>query len=151
MRPCPECGKDIKDRAEICKWCLSPVLAVGQEPAAQTTEPTTIRCPFCSEPILSSARKCKHCQEWLHQGTGGASGKTPHPAHAGTRRSTAGWWLLAIGVVIVVVALGMDTSVATESGSRVHNIGLMQTQQNTLIFGAVVMLGGIIALVTRRK
>jgi hypothetical protein len=25
----------------------------------------TIRCPFCSEPILASAKKCKHCGEFL--------------------------------------------------------------------------------------
>ena len=25
----------------------------------------TIRCPYCSEKILSTAKKCKHCGEFL--------------------------------------------------------------------------------------
>ena len=27
--------------------------------------PSTKKCPFCAEEILSEARKCKHCSEFL--------------------------------------------------------------------------------------
>lgn len=26
-----------------------------------------IKCPFCAEEILSDAKKCKHCGEWLKE------------------------------------------------------------------------------------
>jgi hypothetical protein len=28
---------------------------------------TTKNCPYCSEEILSTAKKCKHCGEWLEE------------------------------------------------------------------------------------
>ena len=33
----------------------------------------TKECPFCSEEIKTTARKCKHCGEWLPQGRDAAS------------------------------------------------------------------------------
>jgi len=49
---------------------------------------------------------------------------------------------LVIGVLGVLVTLNMDTSVATGSGDRVNNIGLMNDQQNLLItFLAMAMAG----------
>ena len=42
MRPCPLCGRQIKDRAELCKWCLGPVPvfdpAAPQLPAVSTPD-----------------------------------------------------------------------------------------------------------------
>src|SRR5262245_48956753 len=31
MRPCPHCSKEIKDNAELCKWCQRPVPPPGVE------------------------------------------------------------------------------------------------------------------------
>jgi DNA-directed RNA polymerase subunit RPC12/RpoP len=33
----------------------------------QVTPDATIRCPFCAEQILASAKKCKHCGEFLEK------------------------------------------------------------------------------------
>jgi hypothetical protein len=33
----------------------------------QENQPTTKKCPFCAEEILSNAVKCKHCGEWLNR------------------------------------------------------------------------------------
>jgi hypothetical protein len=57
--------------ANYCSRCGTP-LPIGTDspfcsahggppPAADAT----IRCPFCSELILASAKKCKHCGEFL--------------------------------------------------------------------------------------
>jgi hypothetical protein len=32
---------------------------------ASENEKQVIKCPYCSEEILASAKKCKHCGEWL--------------------------------------------------------------------------------------
>jgi hypothetical protein len=64
----------------------------------------------------------------------------------------------AVGVLVLVVALfciigalGMDTSVATESGSRVHNIGLMRTQENALMIGLGLLVVAVILMLVGGK
>lgn len=37
----------------------------GAYAATESGPPKLARCPYCSEEILSTARKCKHCGEWL--------------------------------------------------------------------------------------
>jgi len=63
------------------------------------------------------------------------------------------WAILAISILVGIVGLSMDTSVATGIGDgRVHNLGLMHQQQITLMlamFGVAVSL--FMLFVTRRK
>ena len=61
-----------------------------------STEPRTRACPYCAEPILVAARKCKHCGEMLHT------------AHAGPARQGASQAQIAaasVGVVTVLIGL----------------------------------------------
>lgn len=51
--------------------------------------------------------------------------------------------LLAIGALIALPGLLMDTTVAT-GGSRVHNIGLLSRQGNLLAVGALFFLSGVV-------
>jgi hypothetical protein len=57
-----------------------------------------------------------------------------------------GWGglVLVIGIVWVIAAACMDVSVSTGSGSRVNNIGLIAQQQNHLMIGGMVALGGLL-------
>ena len=57
--------------------------------------------------------------------------------------------LLVIGVIIVLIALNMDTSVETGYG-RVNNIGLMADRSNYLIFGALLFIAGLISSISNR-
>lgn len=57
---------------------------------------------------------------------------------------TVGYFILAIGVFWLLMALNMDTSVATGYGGRVNNIGLMASKQNHLLIGAFVTLCGLL-------
>jgi hypothetical protein len=50
--------------------------------------------------------------------------------------------LLIVGGLVLVTAFAMDTSVDTGAGGRVHNIGLMNEKQNTLLLGAALAIVG---------
>ncbi|CVD75123.1 hypothetical protein [Serratia marcescens] len=55
-----------------------------------------------------------------------------------------GFLILAVGVIWLLVALNIDTSVATGYGGRVNNIGLMANKQNQIIIGGIVIVCGLI-------
>lgn len=52
--------------------------------------------------------------------------------------------LLVLGALILLVGFGSDTTVATDDGRRVHNIGLMNEKQNTILFGAAIAIIGAV-------
>lgn len=54
------------------------------------------------------------------------------------------WIMLIISALIGIGGLGMDTTVPTVMGTRVHNLGLMQQQQNMIM---VAMFGIVVALI----
>jgi len=60
---------------------------------------------------------------------------------------TIGWLLALAALVPLFSALGMDTSVVVGNGSRVHNVGLMQAQDNRLMLGGLLLVVGIILIV----
>ncbi len=49
-----------------------------------------------------------------------------------------------LGLIIIISSMNADTSVESGYG-RVHNIGLMQQQQNTMMIGGLIFVGGLIA------
>lgn len=53
-------------------------------------------------------------------------------------------WLIAL--LCFMGAFGMDTSVSTGAGGRVHNIGLMRTQENAILLGIGLFIAGAIFL-----
>jgi hypothetical protein len=58
-------AREMEQRARV-------TTAIGTTPAETfvSVDPNaTVRCPFCSEPILASAKKCKHCGEFLDRKT----------------------------------------------------------------------------------
>ena len=57
---------------------------------------------------------------------------------------TFGYVVLAAGIVWLLVAANMDTSVPTGLGGRVNNIGLIAQKQNFLLTGAFVALCGLL-------
>lgn len=64
-----------------------------------------------------------------------------------------GFGILAIivGVIVVFGAMAMDVSVSTGMGGRVNNIGLMAQQQNFIIVGGLITLGGILLMLFGSK
>ena len=92
---------------------------------------TSVKCPFCSEAIQSSAKKCRHCGEFIdaamreiqllksqkqnvfmNAGGGGGGGSSASSAASGVGRSLARMtcldWILTLctcGLWLIVVAL----------------------------------------------
>lgn len=62
-----------------------------------------------------------------------------------------GFLIAAVGIVVVFAALMMDTTIATEGGARVSNLGLMADRQlYTLLGGFVLVAGVVMALLASR-
>lgn len=58
--------------------------------------------------------------------------------------------MVAAAVILGLYALGMDTTVLSESGDRVHNFGLMQRQNTLLWVAGVAVVTGVILLLKDR-
>ena len=67
-------------------------------------------------------------------------------------RMGPGKFVILAAILVLLFAFGMDTSVSTSMGRRVHNLGLMQEQQNWVLLGvALLIVGGIVVTIHGRK
>lgn len=59
-----------------------------------------------------------------------------------------GWgeFLIIVGLICAFSAITMDTSVETNLGSRVNNLGLMNLQSNLVIGGGIAFIAGIMLI-----
>lgn len=58
---CPKC----KAKFPVPGAGIAPILLIDEPaPSLSQSEPSG-RCPYCSEEIQATAKKCKHCGEWL--------------------------------------------------------------------------------------
>ena len=65
-------------------------------------------------------------------------------------KQVIGWCIFVIGVSIIIFGLMMDTTV--DAGlHRVHNIGLMNTQSNSIMLGGIVLIGGLLFALLSKK
>lgn len=170
MALCKRCGASAGFGETVCRKCWAaslastgPKLASGSprsdnvprplpEEASRTIEhldePVRAECPFCAGEILSTARKCKHCGEWLSN----------HREQTATVTSASSAGLRGFGIILLVVglcglvwALNLDASVATEYGTRINNIGLLNDKQNYLIASGVAALIGLLLVLAGRE
>ena len=91
----------------------------------------TRHCPACGEEILATARKCKHCQEWLDGHSPQAVTLTGPPvvteqtskAWKGTQ--LAGAILAIVGVIWVCATVGTPDEGAATAGGVLVGLGLL--------------------------
>ena len=60
MKKCPNCGKEIADFAQICKYCRTNL-----KPKPTTKKMKMKKCPNCGKEIYENAFKCKYCKKKL--------------------------------------------------------------------------------------
>jgi hypothetical protein len=65
---CPECNKQISDKANACPNCGYPIQSisdnikpVSEPPAEELSTPTVSPCPSCGKQLSSAAEYCNFC------------------------------------------------------------------------------------------
>lgn len=134
---CPYCGRMLKGeeglvgsqaRCPNCKsvFTVQPTIAdeaAGEEGKDLGGEPTyapiedhgawddpaeTKMCPFCGETVLASAKKCKHCLEWLDESARPMLRRGEDAGYRPRELRYAGFWprfgAVLIDMMVLVVA-----------------------------------------------
>ena len=112
---CPHCVKELEVNAEFagektrCPFCNGSLVL---SEAMLSVEPVTVHkdCPFCGEQVLESAKKCKHCGEFID-----SSGESPLPENVLWAGHPAflcyslpffcGIVLLPVGIGLIIIAV----------------------------------------------
>lgn len=59
---CPECSREISDKAESCPQCGFPTLKMPKPPKIQTEQtPTVVNCLECEKEFPFADEVCPHC------------------------------------------------------------------------------------------
>ena len=96
--------------------------------------PKTIQCPFCAEEILSEAKKCKHCGEFLDE--------KPTVIERTSKKlkgyMLVGGFISAIGLLIIIVSISIPT------------VGWSTVPRNGAVIGSSIMIIGIMIVTITR-
>jgi hypothetical protein len=170
MADCYKCGRIAGFMFNECEACsqLAQDEADGIRHTAEgpiagpiidaDREPVVVRCPVCSEKILSTAKKCRHCGEWLNSATnrGAAVTSMQTAAPASPQRTTRplsvfGTVLMLGGCAGMLYGFKTKTSVPLDvvlfPGQEVTNVGLLNDRDNTIRISGVVSIIGVVLLV----
>jgi hypothetical protein len=112
---------------------------------SMTDQPETKDCPFCSEQILATAKKCKHCGEWLDGSTNRAGAAAGERGSSDARAVTKGLkekeyhdqMIGCGGFVGLVAAIAVGYWLA----SKLHSSAVGWTVGIIIFFGVIALLG----------
>lgn len=112
-------------------------------------------CPACSAENDATAETCGSCPASLatvrsryvaQPADTPAAAVTVDASTGGSLSGVLGWALLLAGILGLVAAASMDTSVATAYGSSVHNLALADERRNYLMVAGLATLIGVIMI-----
>jgi hypothetical protein len=114
---CIKCGQYYDSATGVCPQCGIVTAKDDTSPvnAGLSHSQNTGRCPMCGEAILSTAKKCKHCGEYL-----------AHSSHTQTIEKTGKTWKAGqlVGGLIMIVALASCVS-SQEGGGDLFVLGII--------------------------
>ena len=58
---CPECGREISDKTDICIGCGFPIRKYIDEKKAEEEKNKKVPCPYCGEPCSQEDDYCDEC------------------------------------------------------------------------------------------
>jgi hypothetical protein len=110
MKNCPNCGKEIKAKARICRYCRAelpemstpaPEVSSSSDGKTRSGGPRTT-CTYCGAALDAKAVMCPSCQHML------APMQTAnYPSPAASRRSTKIPMIMALSAFVAFVILGV--------------------------------------------
>ena len=96
-KKCPFCGETIDINATICPICAEDIPS-EEIPSSKT------KCPYCGEEILPTAKKCKHCKNWLINNTNG---------HKYYNNSL----ITAFGIIVIIILISILFGIISGTGN----------------------------------
>jgi hypothetical protein len=113
-----------------------------------------MRCPFCSEKILATARKCKHCGEFLdmplHEDRTAEADLADRVAVRGRDSlilAVLGWILgIGLGAILpgIYAVLGGLTFVVLEGAAVVYGLSALSARANSSVPMSGMGLAGVL-------
>ena len=147
---CPECSKEISDKAEACPQCAYPISSHARTGLSSAATKWI-------EEERQSLKNNKILDEWDSQAESlecAMAGGNSKAISSGSSTKTIGVLLLLVGIAFGIYSYRMVTTITTESRSlgygievpsmTVNNIGLMEDRRNNLMISGVIVLVGAI-------
>ena len=140
MARCPNCGRQAGFKRTICLECERKGLAV-----------------LTGEEIQQLARRREAARAITRAAVGGSrsrpstQGSIDEAATVAPLLPGIGGFVFVVGIIWLVVALNMDTTVSVEGRylgiDRVHNVGLMNQRTNhTIAASAITVVGALLGI-----
>lgn len=155
---CPNCNCQTRALA-------GPPEAAAELPDAEPDPPQNpwldVECPRCGEELqirrrsVGKRQRCPRCDRlFIFDGEESVPARPPQPGPGTGQRPRSslsavqglGIALAGLGGFCLLGALGMDTTVHTGYGGRVHNVGLMNDRLVGVVIGAALLIAGVLML-----
>lgn len=149
---CPHCKIELEALPEHYGQVVECV-SCGNDITIQTPKPppvpkqATRECPFCSEEIKPTAKKCKHCGEFLDESLRSAVQSSKkvfsHNLSNIPPNVFTPAWMIGLGLLLLFVGIGLMG--VSCNATKVTDESVFQ-----FIFGLLILVAGAVFLTTKQ-